>query len=165
MLIRACDSRVSDSNFKQPGREKLPTKQTQLRDLAARFARGLGLSLALEKRGRRESRVHAAPAVSCANGNKKTHTSIQVQRRHPGFPCAMVFGLWRALPGERAFLPPSPPRSLLLESLTPASRRQDHTISPSASATLVSRSFRVHRIPHPTFVTTAKRPSYRDGMA
>jgi hypothetical protein len=31
--------------------------------------------------------------------------------------------------------------------LTPASGRQDHTISPSASATLVSRSFRVHRIP------------------
>jgi hypothetical protein len=51
-------------------------------------------------------------------------------------------------------------------SLTPASRRQDHTTSPSASAALVRRSFGVHRIPHPTFVTTAKRPSYRarDGV-
>ena len=33
------------------------------------------------------------------------------------------------------------------QNLTPASGRQNHTTSPSASATLVSRSLRVHRIP------------------
>jgi hypothetical protein len=45
--------------------------------------------------------VHAAPAVSCANAYaKKPHTSIQVQRRQSGLPCAMVYGLFRALPGE-----------------------------------------------------------------
>jgi hypothetical protein len=47
--------------------------------------------------------------------------------------------------------------------LTPASGRQDHTTSPSAEAPLVLRRNRVHRIPHPTFVTIAKRPSYRGG--
>jgi hypothetical protein len=26
--------------------------------------------------------------------------SIQVQRKHSGLPCAMVYGLYRALPGE-----------------------------------------------------------------
>jgi hypothetical protein len=31
--------------------------------------------------------------------------------------------------------------------LTPASGRQDHATSPSAKTTLVSRGFRVHRIP------------------
>jgi hypothetical protein len=31
--------------------------------------------------------------------------------------------------------------------------------------TFVYRHRRVHRIPHPTFVTTAKRPSYERGMA
>jgi hypothetical protein len=31
--------------------------------------------------------------------------------------------------------------------LTPASRRQDHTTSPSASARFVKRAARVHRIP------------------
>ena len=68
----------------------------------------LCVSLTLSgRRGRRESRVRAAPAVSCANMHKKTHTSIQVQRRQSGFPCAMVYGLLRALPGDRAFLPPS----------------------------------------------------------
>jgi hypothetical protein len=42
------------------------------------------------KRGRREDRVRAAPAVSCAKVSKKTHMSIQVQRKHSGLPCAMV---------------------------------------------------------------------------
>jgi hypothetical protein len=31
--------------------------------------------------------------------------------------------------------------------------------------TFVCRYRRVHRIPHPTFVTTAKRPSYERGIA
>ena len=120
--------------------------QTQPRDLAARCARALRrLPPSIRTRGRRESRVRAAPAVSCANMHIKTHTSIQVQRRHPGLPCAMVYGLLRALPGDRAFLPPS--LALLSASLTPASGCQDHTASPSARVTLVSRNFRVHRIP------------------
>jgi hypothetical protein len=44
-------------------------------------------------------------------------------------------------------------------NLTPASGRQDHTTSPSAVAPLVLRRYHVHRIPHPTSVTIAKRPS------
>src|SRR5664279_2060748 len=98
-------------------------------------------------RGRREDRVRAAPAVSCAAMHKKTHTSIQVQRRQSGFPCAVGYGLLRALPGDRAFLPPSSPRSLLPGNLTPASGRQDHTASPSATTAFVIRRLRVHRIP------------------
>jgi hypothetical protein len=43
-------------------------------------------------------------------------------------------------------LPPSPRGFLNLQDLAPASGRQDHTTSPSASATLVSRGLRVHRI-------------------
>src|SRR5450756_1021318 len=98
-------------------------------------------------RGRRESRVRAAPAVSCAKMHKKTHTSIQVQRRQSGLPCAMVYDLFRALPGDRAFLPPSPAKTFALANLTPASGRQDHTASPSAPPALVSRRLHVHRIP------------------
>src|SRR5260370_28877180 len=99
-------------------------------------------------RGRREHRVHAAPAVSCATVHKKTHTSIQVQRRQSGIPCAMVLTAYIALsPVSRAFLPPSPLRSLLLKNLTPASWRQDHTSSPSASHAVRYRRIRVHPIP------------------
>jgi hypothetical protein len=73
-------------------------------------------------------------------------------------------GFFYALPGDRAFLPPSPPRSLLLENLTPASGCQDHAASPSASRALVSRAPRVHHIPRPTSVTIAIRPlRERDG--
>ena len=58
-------------------------------------------SPSLRGRGRRESRMRAAPAVSCANCAKETPTSIQVKRRQSGFPCAMGYGLLRALLGDR----------------------------------------------------------------
>src|ERR1700726_2982365 len=64
----------------------------------------------------------------------------------PGIPARDGFnGFLRALPGDRAFLSPS--SALLLADLTPASRRQNHTTSPSAAARFVKRAARVHRIP------------------
>jgi hypothetical protein len=55
-------------------------------------------------RGRREHRVRAAPAVSCAKVHKNTHTSIQVQRRHSGIPCAMGYGLYVLSPAIRPWV-------------------------------------------------------------
>ena len=50
--------------------------------------------------GAGKDRVRAAPAVSCARcASKKTHMSIQVQRKHSGLPRAWLYGLSRALPG------------------------------------------------------------------
>ena len=49
-------------------------------------------------------------------------------------------------------------------NLTPASGRQDHTTSPSASRALVRSTIRVHRIP-PRVDDVAQRPSWRDGTA
>jgi hypothetical protein len=65
----------------------------------------------------------------------------------PAFPARWFYGLYRALLGDRAFLPPSPLRSLLLTNLTPASGCQDHTTSPYATRAFVLRAHRVHRIP------------------
>jgi hypothetical protein len=59
------------------------------------------------------------------------------------------------------FVTVAPEKRQLLKSLTSASRCQDHTTSPSAKRALVSRARRVHRTPRPTFVTIAKRPSFR----
>ena len=67
--------------------------------------------------------------------------------------------LLRALPGDRAFLPPSPQRGLSLKNLTPASGCQDHTTSPSATTPLVLRHHRVHRIP-PNVRDDGQRPSF-----
>jgi hypothetical protein len=47
-------------------------------------------------------------------------------------------GVFRALPGDRAFLPPSPARRVsAFASLAPASGRQDHTAWPSAKRSFV----------------------------
>ena len=84
-------------------------------------------------RGRREDRVRAAPAVSCAMCTKSAHTSIQVQRRASGLPCAMALRLIACSPRRTALLPPLRPEKLLPPgALTPAPRRQDHTPSPYA---------------------------------
>src|SRR5665647_33989 len=42
----------------------------------------------------------------------------QVTPESPGIPRAVVYGLCRTLPGDRAFLSPSPLRSLLPKNLT-----------------------------------------------
>jgi hypothetical protein len=53
------------------------------------------------KRGSRECRVRAAPAVSCAKLREETHTSIQVQRKHSDIPRAMVLQLMPCSPRRR----------------------------------------------------------------
>jgi hypothetical protein len=73
----------------------------------------------------------------------------------------MALRLIRALPGDRALLPPSPADHPA--DLAPALERQNHTTSPSAQTPLVAQQLRpamcVHRIPLPTSVTIASRPS------
>ena len=88
----------------------------------------------------------SAPAASCAHGVVSMHTSIHNGRtgNHPAFPHAMVLTVYFVLsPAIGCFAtvasrvkvlsgtvePNEPP-----QDLTPASRRQDHTTSPSASA-------------------------------
>ena len=89
-----------------------------------------------------------APAASCALGSGRTHTSNNEYPESPGVPARNGFnGFLRAVPGDRALLPPSPCGLKVLSSpvepneppqdLTPASRRQDHTTSPSASSAVV----------------------------
>ena len=93
------------------------------------------------------------PGAQCTHSlaweKTKPHALVTtVHRENPAFPHADGFnGFLRALPGDRACLPPSP-RRIALRDLTPASGRQDHTTSPSATlAPLVESTARVHRIP------------------
>src|ERR1700690_3440755 len=101
------------------------------------------------------------PIAVCATGSGRTHTRCQVTPESPGIPHAMVYELYRALPGARALWPPSPAR--LHASLTPASRCQDHTFSPSASTPFVIGAS-ASTASRPAAVTIATRPSVgRDG--
>ena len=90
--------------------------------------------------------MRAAPAVSCAKCAKRCaheHTGSAGASRpslRSGFTAYFVLS---PVNGSFATVAAwTPPRDL-----TPAPRRQDHTTSPYAQATLVSRSSRVHRIP------------------
>ena len=78
---------------------------------------------------------------------QKRALTKQVQPRHPGIPCAVVYGLLRALPGEPACLPPSPCGASAPQDLAPAWARQNHTTSPSAK--IAVRLTTSSRPPHP----------------
>src|SRR5258707_15414290 len=88
--------------------------------------------------------VQRARSLAC---KVKKHTSIvtTVTPERPGIPRAMVLRLTSRSPRRSGLLSPS--SALLLADLTPASGRQNHTTSPSASAPFVTRTARVHCIP------------------
>src|SRR6266436_10074761 len=123
-----------DSNFKQ-----LPTR---LRVLAARRARSFARTLSLEKRGSRECRVRAAPAVSCAkvHGRKRTR-AYRFSGNTPAFPAQWFYGLCRALVSaksarmcERAVLTNRPSLDLspfVLEGQEPDGERGTDPVSSS----------------------------------
>src|SRR5712671_1296675 len=75
-------------------------------------------------------------------------------------------GFLRALLGDRALLPPSPAEDFFrqLDASVGASGPHDFTVRKSAARPRKDRArrFYVHRIPSPTFVTIASRPSFGD---
>ena len=105
-----------------------------VRDLAARFRPSDANSYASPS----NQRAQGKPGADCTRGlvcqthsNRRTR-AYRFSRNSPAFPTQWLYGLLRALPGERACLPPSLAEDST--SLTPASRRQDHTTSPYALA-------------------------------
>ena len=109
-------------------------------------------------------RTHGPPATKKAGGS---HHRFSRNNRHSlrdGFN-----GLSRALPGDRALIASVAARDHHPRDLIPASGDQDHTPSPSArmlssARFLRAEHHRVHRIPLPTSVTIAIRPSSGGGM-
>jgi hypothetical protein len=72
------------------------------------FARGFANSLALPiNRGRGGAGVRAAPAVTCATAQETAHLHTGSAESTPTSPTQWFYGVLRALPGERPFLPPS----------------------------------------------------------
>src|SRR5437763_15155268 len=102
--------------------------------LAARFRPSDANSLSSPSK----LRAQGKPGADCTRGlvcqthsNRRTR-AYRFSRNSPAFPTQWLDSLLRALPGERAFLPPSLADDST--SLAPASRRQDHTTSPYALA-------------------------------
>jgi len=96
------------------------------------------------------------PGARCTRSRACSVESTRVSHHgctgSPGIPARNGFnGFLRNLPGDRALLSPSP-AEISSADLTPASRRQDHTTSPSASAPFVKSAS----------ASTASHPNVRD---
>jgi hypothetical protein len=108
-----------------------------------------------------EQRAQGMPGAQCARSlackmkkaHEHSHHGHTENTRHS--PRNGFNGFLRALPGDRACLPPSPAEGFSA-NLTPASGRQDHTTSPSALSVL--RLEAPKRPPHPA-------PNVRDDRA
>ena len=134
------------------------------------FARAFPNSLSLSRnRGRRECRVRAAPAVSCA---KKLHIGAHEhtgERRTLRHPLRNGFTAYFVLSPVSGLVVTVTPAETCLKSLTPASRRQDHTTSPYALSFRPRSRMRLtqKRPPHPipTLGDDGQRPSSGMGRA
>ena len=118
-----------------------------VRVLATPCARGLHLLLPSSKSegaGKTGCLLHPRSRVRFAQ--TKMHTSIQGSGSIPAFPAQWLYGLLRALPGERLSCLRRPREASLLLDLAPAPRRPNHTTSPYASGAHVYRALSVHRI-------------------
>jgi hypothetical protein len=106
----------------------------------------------MKNRGRREYRALDAPAASRAKKTKHTSVVTTGSPGTPGIPCAMVYGLLRALPGDRAFLSPSLAEIGFrqLDASVGASGPHDFAVRKSAPSSLAPPA------------STASRPNVRD---
>src|SRR6202047_2334122 len=100
-----------------------------------RFA-GNFLTLQSEGAGNTGCTLH--PRSRVQQCTKKRTRAYRFSGGNPAFPAQWFYGLFRALPGDRAFLSPSSAR--LSANLMPASGHQAHTTSPSACKTLSSEA-------------------------
>src|SRR5215467_15023198 len=91
---------------------------------------------------------------------KKHAAEPQVQPKQPAFPAQWFYGLYVISSVNQACLPPSPARRGMrlcgFSASVGAPGPHDFAVRDNIIR-LVTR--RVHRIPRPTFVTIAKRPS------
>ena len=93
------------------------------------------------------------PGARCtrsrACGVESTRVSHHGHTGTPGIPRAMVLTVSFVIsPVIGLFVTVASAMRSIVANLTPASRHQDHTTSPSALSAFVSRTARVHRIPH-----------------
>src|SRR5260370_25791463 len=112
------------------------------------FCKIVSPSPKIEGAGNAGRSMHPQPRMQNKKAHERSHHGHT--GNHPAFPAQWFYGLLRALPGDQAWLTPSP--ALLIADLTPALGRQNHTTSPYASASFVRLAFArltLSRPPHP----------------
>jgi hypothetical protein len=129
---------IPDSNFKQ---------QTHFHTPAARYARIVQKLSPRKTEGAGNAGRPMRPPPRVRRSKVKSTRVSQVTPKTPGIPHAMVLTASFALSPVTGLSCHRHQRKLLPANLTPASGRQDHTTSPSASAPFVKGAIGVHRIP------------------
>jgi hypothetical protein len=155
-LMRNCASKFDASH--RPGMTS--GMQAQSHIPATPYARVVHLSFA--QRGRGECRVlERTRSLACKGRKAHELVTAGTRRDHPAFPHANGFnGFLRALPGDRACLSPSPRNATHCRELNASVEASGpHDFAVRFRNAFVFRTESVHRIPRPTFVTIAKRPS------
>jgi hypothetical protein len=141
-LSQIAPAQISDSIFKQ--------RRGQASVISRRDAR-----VVQERRPSKKQRAQGKPGARCTRSlacEIGKHTSVVTTGppERPGLPCAMVLTAYFALSPVIGLVCHRHRRKFTSANLTPASRRQDHTILPSArrrvrlraTASIASRSQR-----------------------
>jgi hypothetical protein len=102
------------------------------------------------------------PGAGCTHGplcNRKAQgQEPQVHRMRPGIPCAMVLRLIRDLPGDHRLVATVVRRDKSRDLSACFGAPGPHDFAVREQAAFVLRCRRVHRIPAPRVVTTARTP-------
>jgi hypothetical protein len=141
------ESSASDTIFKQPAAlarsasdeaiqsiAQIAMTRTRVRIPAARCARAFFQTSRQQTEGAGNAGCFAHPQPCVRKMKAHKLKSPQVGRNIPTFPARWFYGFFRALLGDRAFLPPSSERcENIATNLASASGCRDHTTSPSAN--------------------------------
>jgi hypothetical protein len=116
---------------------------------AMRCARAIARNFRPHERARGMPGAQCTRSLECAGGSQYAlEYSQRRHRKHPAFPTQWFYGFFRALPGDHRFVDPVIRATRWrLANLTPASGRQNHTASPSATGKRSSHA--PSRPPHP----------------
>jgi len=142
--------------------EARPAKNAHLMHIRSRgvFAPELSRnSSPSPNRGRREDRAPAG--AHGPRATKSTRQNHRLSRDHPAFPARWCYDLYAIFPGNGCLAPvasdSSPPTwHQHRDARTTRLHRRTGFVRPHEQARAASQC--AHRIPHPTSVTTAKRP-------
>jgi hypothetical protein len=156
-VVGSCSMNCRNSNFRQPRHCKYSFA------ISPRVSR----EFLPERRALWYQRAQGMPGARCARSRACSVVNTRVSHHgHTGTtrhsPRNGFNGFLRALPGDRALLPPS--SADCSANLTPASGRQDHTTSPSAGSAVRLRALPRPSHPAPNVRDDGDTPLFRDGM-
>ena len=157
---------MSFGKFALPDSTPVAMRANDLKAQRSAFPRCRYTRVFAEQDAFRRWRAQGKPGADRTRGPRATKSTgvgpqVQPETRRPSLRSGLQ--LIRALPGDRALLPPSLRGCRHPRNLAPASGRQNHTTSPSASMSVASRHQNVHRIPTQRPWRSRERPSTGPG--